>query len=71
MKSIVNRMRKPTPSFFKRLRNIGLAIAATGTALLTAPLALPVLLVNIGGYLVLAGGVVSAVSQSAVKMEEK
>jgi hypothetical protein len=71
MKSIVNRMRKPTPSFFKRLRNIGLAIAATGTALLTAPLALPVLLVNIGGYLVLAGGVVSAVSQSAVKMEDK
>jgi len=64
-------MRKPTPSFFKRLRNIGLAIAATGTALLTAPLALPVLLVNIGGYLVLAGGVVSAVSQSAVKMEDK
>jgi len=71
MKSIVTRLRKPTPSFFKKLRNIGLGIAAAGTALLTAPLALPVLFVNIGGYLVLAGGVISAVSQSAVKMEEK
>jgi len=71
MKSIVNRMQKPTPTFFKKLRNVGLAIAAAGTALLTAPIALPILLVNISGYLILAGGVISAVSQSAVKMEKK
>ncbi len=71
MKTIVKRMKKPTPVFFKKLRNVGLAIAAAGTTLLTAPIALPVVIVQIGGYLAVAGGVISAVSQSAVKMEKK
>ena len=71
MKQIVNRMKKPTPSFFKKLRNIGLTVAAAGTTLLTAPVGLPLLIVKIGGYLAVAGGVMSAVSQSAVKMEKK
>lgn len=71
MKKIVTRMKKPTPVFFKSFRNVGLVVATIGTALLTAPVALPALVLNIGGYLVVAGGVISAVSQSAVKMENK
>lgn len=71
MKKIANRLLQPTPAFFKKLRNIGLGLAATGTALLTAPIGLPVLIVNIGGYLALAGSVITAVSQSAVKMEKE
>ena len=71
MKKIVNRMKKPTPSFFKKLRNVGLTVAAAGTTLLAAPISLPLLIVKIGGYLALAGGVMSTVSQSAVKMEKK
>jgi hypothetical protein len=71
MKKIANRLRQPTPKFFKKLRNVGLALAAAGTTLLAAPIGLPVLLVNIGGYLALAGGVLTAVSQSAVKMENE
>jgi hypothetical protein len=71
MKKIANRLQQPTPLFFKKLRNIGLALAAAGAALLTAPIGLPVLIVNIGGYLALAGSVITAVSQSAVKMEEE
>ena len=70
MKKIVNRMKKPTPVFFKKLRNVGLAVAAAGTTLLAAPVALPVLIVKIGGYLAVAGGVLSAVSQSAITMEK-
>ena len=70
MKKIVKRMKEPTPVFFKKLRNIGLAVAAAGTSLLAAPVALPVLLVQIGGYLAVAGGVLSAVSQSAITMEK-
>ncbi len=71
MKKIVNRMKRPTPAFFKKLRNVGLAVAAAGTTLLAAPAGLPLLIVKIGGYLAVAGGVISAVSQSAVKMEKK
>ena len=71
MKKIVNRMKKPTPVFFKSVRNVGLVVAAIGTTLLTAPITLPGVLVSIGGYLAVAGGVITAVSQSAVKMENK
>lgn len=71
MKKIVNRLQQPTPVFFKKLRNVGLALAAAGTALLTAPVALPAIVVSIGGYLALAGTVITAVSQSAVTMEEE
>lgn len=71
MKKIVNRMKKPTPVYFKKLRNIGLALAAAGATLIAAPIGLPILISNIGGYLALAGSVITAVSQSAIKMEKE
>ena len=71
MKKIANRLTQPTPVFFKKLRNIGLAVAAVGTAVLAAPVALPIALINISGYLTLAGGIITAVSQSAVTMEKE
>jgi uncharacterized membrane protein HdeD (DUF308 family) len=61
--NIINRAKAPTPKFFKVLRNIGLALAAVGGTILAAPIALPVLVTTVGGYLAVAGGVVSAVSQ--------
>lgn len=64
-------MQKPTPSFFKKIRNIGLALAAISATLLTAPVALPAVVVKIAGYLAVAGGVMSTISQTAVKMEKK
>lgn len=60
-------MKAPTPKFFKVLRTIGLSLAAAGGALLAAPVALPVGLVSLGGYLIVAGSVATAVSQAAVK----
>lgn len=60
------RMKAPTPKFFRVLRTIGLALAATGGAVLTAPVTLPVTLVTMASYLTVVGGVMSAVSQSAV-----
>ena len=71
MKQIVNRLQKPTPTFFKKIRNIGLALAAVSATIMASPVALPVLLVKIAGYLAVAGGVMSTVSQTAVKMEKK
>ncbi len=63
MKKILNRASSPTPKFFKVLRNVGLALAAVGGTILAAPIALPVLVTTIGGYLALAGGVLTATSQ--------
>ena len=61
--NIIKRVKSPTPKFFKVLRNIGLVLAAVGGTILAAPVALPVVLTSVGGYLVVAGGVASAVSQ--------
>jgi uncharacterized membrane protein HdeD (DUF308 family) len=64
--NVVERVKAPTPKFFKKLRTIGLALAAIGGAILASPIALPAGLVVAAGYVALAGGVVSAVSQTAV-----
>ena len=64
--SVVQRVKAPTPSFFKTLRTIGLALAAIGGAILASPIALPAGLIAAAGYVALAGGVVTAVSQTAV-----
>ena len=64
--TVVERVKAPTPKFFKTLRTIGIALAAAGGALLAAPIALPATVISIAGYVVLAGGVMTAVSQTAV-----
>ena len=63
MKKIVNRATAPTPKFFKVLRNVGLVLAAVGGTILAAPIALPVLVTTIGGYMAVARGVLTATSQ--------
>ena len=61
--NILKRAKAPTPKFFKVLRNVGLALAAIGGTILAAPIALPVVLTSAAGYLTVAGGVLSAISQ--------
>lgn len=63
---IIERAQAPTPKFFKLLRTIGLAMLAVSGALLTAPVALPAVIVTVAGYTAVAGGVLSAVSQITV-----
>ena len=69
--SVVERVKAPTPKFFKTLRTIGLALAAIGGAILAAPVAMPAALISIAGYVALAGGVMTAVSQTAVDTNTK
>ncbi len=64
---VIERVKAPTPKFFKTLRTIGLALAAVGGALLATPAALPAGLIAAAGYVALAGGVLTAVSQTAVE----
>jgi uncharacterized membrane protein HdeD (DUF308 family) len=61
--NILKRAKAPTPKFFKVLRNIGLALAAAGGAIMAAPIALPIVFSSVAGYLAVAGGVLSAISQ--------
>lgn len=67
--NLIERLKSPTPKFFRVLRNIGLALAAAGGALLAAPIALPAAVITVAGYITVAGGVMTAVSQSAVDGE--
>lgn len=66
---LIERMKAPTPKFFRVLRNVGLALAAAGGALLAAPIALPAAVITVAGYITVAGGVITAVSQTAVEGE--
>lgn len=67
MKKIVKRATAPTPKFFKILRTVGLTLAAVGASVLASPVLLPVAVVSLGGYLAVAGGVITAVSQLSIR----
>lgn len=66
MKTLVQRAKAPTPKFFKILRSVGLSLLAVSGSLLAAPVVLPTVITSIAGYLAVAGGVLSAVSQVTV-----
>tara|TARA_R110000765_G_scaffold206235_1_gene311176 strand:- start:113 stop:337 length:225 start_codon:yes stop_codon:yes gene_type:complete len=70
---LIQRLKEPTPPFFKKLRNIGIILVATSGAILAAPLTLPAILVSIATYLAVAGTVATTVSQAVVsdKKEER
>jgi hypothetical protein len=69
MKKIKKRVQSPTPSFFKKIRNIGLVLAAASGAIIAAPVALPAVIIQGAVYLAVASSVASAISQTAVKGE--
>ena len=69
--NLVERVKAPTPKWFKTIRNIGIVLASVGGIILASPIALPVGLVSAAGYLVLGGSIISAVSQTGVKTEEE
>jgi hypothetical protein len=68
--TIKERVKQPTPRFFKKLRNTGMILAAVSTSLFAAPVALPALLLKIAGYLAVAGTVAATVSQTVTAENE-
>ncbi|MEX2484029.1 MAG: hypothetical protein WED10_05710 [Brumimicrobium sp.] len=70
LESIVNRCKAKTPPFFKKLRTVGLVIAAVGTTIVASPIAIPAAVVTVGGYMILGGTIITAVSQAAVSEED-
>lgn len=67
--TLEERIKAPTPKFFRILRNTGMILSGVGFALLTAPVSLPV--VTIGGYIMTAGIVASTVSQAVTTKEKE
>lgn len=67
--NIVERAKAPTPKFFRILRTVGLSLLAVSGSILAAPITLPAALVSVAGYLAVAGGVISAVSQVTTTLE--
>lgn len=66
MKTILARATKPTPKFFRKLRNIALFIGAVATGLMTGGIAPTVT----GTIVAVAGGVASA-SQLVTQNEDE
>ena len=64
--NIVDRAKAPTPKFFKILRSIGLALLGISGSIVAAPVVLPAAVVTAAGYVAVAGGVISAISQITV-----
>ena len=67
--TLIQRFEAPTPKFFKTVSKWGLLLAAAGGTLLASPVALPLILVKIAGYLTVAGAVATTVSQAATQGE--
>ncbi|MFV0571115.1 hypothetical protein [Xanthomarina gelatinilytica] len=65
--NLKERYTKPTPKFFKILRNIGIALTAAGGAILAAPVSIPATIITAATYMTVAGTVASVVSQAVVK----
>ncbi len=69
--NVIDRLALPTPTFFQKLRNIGLVLAAVSAAIVAAPVALPAIVVTVAGYLAVAGTVLGAVSQITIPADTK
>ena len=65
--NIQERAKAPTPKFFKVLRTIGLSLLAISGSIMAAPIALPAAVVTVAGYVAVAGGIISTVSQVTVE----
>ena len=68
--NLVSRISAPTPKWFRIIRNLGITLSAIGGTLVAAPVVLPAALVTIGGYMLLGGTLIGAVSQTAISSEE-
>lgn len=69
--NILERYRKPTPRFFRILRNIGIALASVGGVVLASPIPLPDILFSVAAYITIAGTVASSISQAVVASEDE
>jgi hypothetical protein len=64
--NMIDRLQAATPPFFKKIRNIGIILATVSATLLAAPIALPAVVLQLAGYMAVAGTVATAISQTTI-----
>lgn len=64
--NIIERYKRPTPKFFRIIRNIGMVLITIAGAVLSVPDEMPAPLVSIAAYALVVGTVASTVSQAVV-----
>lgn len=65
--NIMDRMMSETPSFWKKVRNVMLAVGTVSGIIVAAPVALPAVVVTVAGYGLTVGAVGAALSQMTKK----
>lgn len=65
--TLKQRWKAPTPKFWKKVQKLGIVLTAVGTALATAPVALPAAVITAGAYAAFGGGLIAAMSQLTVE----
>ena len=60
---IIERLKAPTPKFWKRIQKVGITIGGLGAILIAPPIGLSV----VGGYLITAGSVIGVLSQLTIE----
>ena len=60
-------MALPSPTFWRKVSAVGKAIGGLGLVLVTAPVALPVAVVSVAGYLVLVGSLTAGLAALTVE----
>ncbi len=68
--TLKERILSPTPNFFKKIRNAAILLAAVSTTLLTAPVALPAIIIQVAGYVAVSAAVATAISQTVTSTEK-
>ncbi|GAB7257266.1 hypothetical protein [Polaribacter sp. OB-PA-B3] len=68
---IIERYKKPTPKFFRILRNIGIALATAGGVIIAAPVRIPAIIITEATYMTVLGTVTTIISQIVVSDEKK
>jgi hypothetical protein len=61
-KLLWDRLLSPTPKFWQGVRRVGVVLGSVGAAMLAAPSTLAAWIPVAGGYVVLAGGIVTALA---------
>ena len=70
IKIIIDRLKAPTPKFWKKTRNYMLAIGGASTMIVLGGGFLPIILIKIASYGVTTGALGTALSQLAKVKEE-
>lgn len=65
--NLKERFKAETPKFWKDVRTLGIMMVGVSSIILASPVALPVGIVSLAGYVATAGGVLGTISQFAVK----